>query len=312
MPLVSVIIPLYNKGRFIARALDSVFAQTCRDYEIIVVDDGSTDNGPEIVRRYKDHSLRLIQQANAGPGAARNRGLKESSGGYIAYLDADDEWMPEFLEKSLSNIEKNPGCALSIVNSYMGKDRILFTDMPGMNKNVIEGMWRLPTQIKPSDMWTAIFRIQAGSTICRRELIIEYGGSYDGSFAEDQYLWLQILLNHAVYYDMTPLFWYHTEESDLNVPENYARGHSLPFVANPEPLRKKCPAEYKMTLEQFLAHSAWFDFHRLAGQGNISAARSLFTQFPLMKSFRWNYAKSMVKLAFPKLARRLRALRSKT
>ena len=312
MPLVSVIIPLYNKDRFIARAIDSVFAQTCRDFEVIVVDDGSTDNGPEVVRKYKDPRLRLIRQSNAGPGIARNRGVKESSANYIAYLDADDEWMPEFLQTSLSNLRNNPDCALSIANNYMGKDKVLFTTMPGLNKNVIKGVWRLPTGIKPLDMWIALFRIQAGSTICSRELILKYGGSYNCAYAEDQYLWLQVLLNHAVYYDMTPLFWYHTEVSDLNVPDCCLRAPLLPFVANPEPIRRNCPAAYQITLEKFLAHAAWFDFHRMANRGDVSAARELLKQFPLMKSWRWEFIKSGVKLAFPGLIPLFRVFKAKT
>ena len=90
-PTVSVIIPLYNKGKYISRALESVFNQTYTDYEVIVVDDGSTDDGCEVVRRFSDKRLRLIQQTNKGPGAARNTGLRESCGKLLAFLDADDE-----------------------------------------------------------------------------------------------------------------------------------------------------------------------------------------------------------------------------
>ena len=98
MSKVSVIIPLYNKSKYIARALDSVFVQTYRDFEVIVVDDGSTDDGPEIVKGYSDPRIRLIYQVNAGPGAARNRGAEESMGPWLAFLDADDELLPDFLK----------------------------------------------------------------------------------------------------------------------------------------------------------------------------------------------------------------------
>jgi len=91
MAAVSIIIPLYNKGKYIARALDSVFAQTYQDFEAIVVDDGSTDYGPDIVRKHDDPRLRLIQQANAGPGSARNRGIKETTAPYLAFLDNVEE-----------------------------------------------------------------------------------------------------------------------------------------------------------------------------------------------------------------------------
>ena len=92
---VSVIIPLYNKSQYIARTLDSVLAQTFQDYEVIVVNDGSTDDGPRIVRQYRDPRLRLVSQENRGLSGARNRGIAESRTDWVAFLDADDEWMPE-------------------------------------------------------------------------------------------------------------------------------------------------------------------------------------------------------------------------
>src|SRR5512143_913149 len=93
---VGVVIPLYNKGTLVRRALNSVLGQTFQNFEVVVVDDGSTDEGPDVVRECSDSRVRLIQQANAGPGAARNRGARETQAPLLAFLDADDEWMPRF------------------------------------------------------------------------------------------------------------------------------------------------------------------------------------------------------------------------
>src|SRR5947209_3795753 len=103
---VSVIIPLYNKAPYVRRTLDSVRAQTFADYEVIVVDDGSTDGGAAVVEGFGDPRFRLIAQPNAGPGAARNRGLAEAGGEFVAFLDADDEWLPTFLERSLALLDR--------------------------------------------------------------------------------------------------------------------------------------------------------------------------------------------------------------
>lgn len=108
MPLVSVVIPLYNKEPHIGRAINSVLAQTVSDFEIIVVNDGSTDKSPDIVKNFRNPKIQLIHQQNAGVSAARNKGIHEAKADLIAFLDADDEWNPNFLETVLRLREKYP------------------------------------------------------------------------------------------------------------------------------------------------------------------------------------------------------------
>ena len=114
--LVSVITPCYNGSRFISETIDSVLSQTYSIWEMIIVDDGSTDNSAEIVDPYskRDGRIRLIRQANGGSAKARNHGIKEAQGQYIALLDSDDLWKPEFLSEQIDFMKgKNTRCVYS-------------------------------------------------------------------------------------------------------------------------------------------------------------------------------------------------------
>jgi glycosyltransferase involved in cell wall biosynthesis len=115
VPKVSVIIPAYNAEKFLERAIRSVLAQAFDDYEIIVVDDGSTDKTAEVASSFKE--VHLFHQERSRQAAARNRGIKEAQGSYIAFLDADDEWLPDKLKQQLSFMEGEK-FAISFTDSY--------------------------------------------------------------------------------------------------------------------------------------------------------------------------------------------------
>ena len=111
-PIVSVIIPCYNSAAFLREAIDCALGQTCQCQEVIVVDDGSSDGSPAIMAEYGDR-IRIVRQANAGLPAARNAGIAVASGRYLAFLDADDYWREDFLEKMLARIEAVAGNAIA-------------------------------------------------------------------------------------------------------------------------------------------------------------------------------------------------------
>lgn len=107
-PLVSVIIPVYNYDRYLAEAIESVLSQTYRHVEVIVVDDDSTDRSSEVARSFADRGVRYCRQDHAGIGPARNKGVELAHGDYIAFLDADDRWPLEKLERQLNAFENDP------------------------------------------------------------------------------------------------------------------------------------------------------------------------------------------------------------
>lgn len=124
--MISVVIPLYNKAHTITRSLTSVMRQEFTDFEVIVIDDGSTDNGRDIIlSNFQDSRIKVIPQQNAGVSAARNRGVTESHGDYIAFLDADDEWHPQYLSYIVRAISRYPDtgiiCSAGMI-TYEGSD----------------------------------------------------------------------------------------------------------------------------------------------------------------------------------------------
>jgi glycosyltransferase involved in cell wall biosynthesis len=107
MPKVTVIIPTFNRERFIRECVESVLSQTYQDFELIVVDDGSTDGTPDLLQKY-DGRLTYIWQENRGPSAARNRGIQLASGEWICFLDSDDLWLPRKLERQMEFFARHP------------------------------------------------------------------------------------------------------------------------------------------------------------------------------------------------------------
>ena len=117
--LVSIITTLYNSGDYISRTIESVLSQTYTSWEMLITDDCSTDNGPDIVESYaaRDPRIRLIRlKENGGPGVSRNMSIQNAKGRYIAFLDSDDTWMPDKLEKQLALMDKT-GCGM-VYSSY--------------------------------------------------------------------------------------------------------------------------------------------------------------------------------------------------
>jgi glycosyltransferase involved in cell wall biosynthesis len=111
MPLVSIIVPAYNCRKFLAEAIESAFAQTYKNIEVVVIDDGSTDGSPAIARSYP---VRFVQETHQGVSAARNRGIRESIGEYLIFLDSDDRLLPEAVSAGLAALQQNPLCGMTV------------------------------------------------------------------------------------------------------------------------------------------------------------------------------------------------------
>ena len=232
---VSVVVPLHNKGKYVIRALDSIVAQTFVDFEVIVVDDGSTDNSGELARAYPDERIRVIVQSNRGPGAARNRGIAEAKGHYVAFLDADDEWMPEYLEISVRRLDELGPSVASLTSGYIEYPRRISSEAMWRRRGLQDGLQTLP---EPSNVLALQYMssyMSPCSTVIRTSVVRKHGGFFDHyrcTYGEDAALSLQILLHECVYFQMRPLICFHREASDLSA--NYTRPRTLePFLTNP-------------------------------------------------------------------------------
>jgi GT2 family glycosyltransferase len=282
MPQVAIVIPLFNKESCVLRAVESAIAQTFTDWEMIVVDDGSTDKGPDLVAACKDPRVRLHRQKNAGPGAARNRGMELTAAPLLAFLDADDEWMPDFLQFCVEKLDANPACAVCNTGWYWGPDRVSF-ESRHIAQGIKAGVWRMPADIHPLALKDAVDYYHSSALVARREVVQKIGGFYEKNrctYGEDSYLWLQAALMHPAYRDPAPRMWFHTEDSSLGFGRRSAYP-VRPMLTEPEPVFDRCPAELRPALDAFLGFMAVYTARGQAKQGNGSTALSLMRRFPL-------------------------------
>jgi len=310
---ISVIIPLYNKSKYIARALDSVLAQTFTNFEIVVIDDGSTDCGPEIVAQYNDKRIKLIKQANQGPGAARNRGMEESRGGLLAFLDADDEWMTLFLERSFNNFVKYPECDISATSYFQGPQKKDFSEL-FIERGINDGLWKIDTNTTVESLKYAVDFFSSCTLLCKREVLEQYSGFYtrEGcSYGEDAHLFLQLLLTSTVYRDTKSLVWYHTEASELSDNGRETICPPRPILSDPSVVREGCPGDYQNLLEEYLGYYAILTMHDHLNIGDTITCAGYFKAFPRMKKWRMEYIKLKFKTMFPKLIPLCRVLKRK-
>ena len=205
-PLVSAVIPAYNAERFISDAIESVFAQTYPHIEVVVVDDGSTDGTSDVLAPYESASrVRVFRQANAGPAAARNRGIEESKGKYIAFLDADDLWVPTKTEKQVGLFRQSP--ELGLVYS-LGQGQLLDDTGRWIEDARSRWLWADRTYRRGPvfrEIVSTLF-ILLPSVIVPKGVLEEVGGfSSDLQTAEDRHLYARIAHDYAIDYVPEPL-----------------------------------------------------------------------------------------------------------
>lgn len=210
--MISIVIPLYNKEKSIISTLQSVINQTYTDWECIVINDGSTDNSLEVVRErvreLKNEGVRVITQVNAGVSAARNRGIMEAKGEYVAFLDADDLWTPNYLETLVALIHDYPNAGLYSLG---------YKEIAG---EIIESSNEVQTyRGRVVNPWTSKYVIWTGSSSSSRERLIKLG-MFDArmTHGEDLEMWWRLVLDGGLAVDTKCCAYYcqHAENRAMN------------------------------------------------------------------------------------------------
>lgn len=187
-PAVSVVIPAYKAAKFVAEALDSVFAQTFRDFEVLVVNDGSPDTSDleDMLLNY-DNRIYYIKQENRGPGGARNTGMRHAQGRYLAFLDSDDVWLPDFLADLFGFLEQNPSVDL------VCSDCIFFGN-PSLDGKSWHSLYRIDEPVTFEKILGTYGGAFPSFVLMRRDTALKVG-FFDETLRllEDYHYWLRVL-----------------------------------------------------------------------------------------------------------------------
>lgn len=211
--MISVVIPLYNKATSISSTLECVLNQNFTDWEVVVVDDGSTDDSANIVSSIGDSRIRLIRQPNAGVSAARNRGAIEAEGEFIAFLDADDEWDKDYLATQYELTQKYPDCDVFAMNYEFQdingkKTSTIINKLPFNNADGVLSNYFEVASCSHPPLWTS-------AVMVRKSAFQSIEGFPVGiKSGEDLLTWARLACCYKIAYCKTPLAVFNVEGYD--------------------------------------------------------------------------------------------------
>jgi hypothetical protein len=284
---VAVVIPLYNKAAHIVRAVESVLRQTLPDFALLVVDDGSTDDGAQRVAALHDPRITLLRTPHRGPGAARNAGIRSAESEWVALLDADDQWRPQFLEKTLAGATATPGIVAAITDIHV---------------DGVRARPRRRASGRIDDYHAARMRfgiaMSSSSILVQRATFLAMGGfREDYRYAEDVEAWFRLSCEGPVFHVAEPLadIELHDAQSITRAASSVERVAGLErLLATYEAYRQagRIPPQHLRSCRQFMeqqrARLALHLYH--AGQRRASA-RVLLTSVPLRRHTWREYAR---------------------
>ncbi len=226
-PFFSVVIPLYNKQNYVKETINSVLEQSFQDFEIVVVDDGSTDNSVNAVQGIEDSRIRIIRQKNAGVSVARNTGIKEARAGYIAFLDADDIWLPAFLQTIYELIQKYPKAGLYATARKLRKENgeEVGINIKSLPSKEYQGI--VPDYFKSMALGDNL--VCTSATCIPKKVFIENDIWFPvgEKFGEDTHVWIRVGMQFDIAYDSKVCSVYKIE-TENNTVETARQEKELP------------------------------------------------------------------------------------
>ena len=249
MPQFSVIIPLYNKAPYVQKTVGSVLAQTFGDYELIIIDNGSTDGSSEIVAGFTDPHIRIVRlEKNVGVSNARNKGVELSTAPYITFLDADDWWEPTFLEEMAGLIARHPDASIYGTGYYIVKNGKKCIAPIGVEETFIEG------EINYCQVYakTLCMPLTSITVAIPRAIFDETGGFKPNlKMGEDFDLWIRIALKHKVVFLNKPLSNYNQDVDVTYRGTHHLRDPKEHMLWNLEYLEseEKTNSDYKQLID---------------------------------------------------------------
>ncbi len=298
MVSISIVIPLYNKETYIGRTLQSVLAQTFQDFEIIIIDDGSTDNGADVVRSFQDNRIKLFQQENKGVSIARNKGVALAKSDFIAFLDADDEWLPGHLN-ALSQLRKKfpeAGAFTTAYNILAPDGQLRLANYQAIPESPRELL--LPNFFKSAAMGDS--PLNSSSFGIPKPIFNEVGGFPENvGWGEDTDLFGRIALKYPIAFSWVIGTIYHWDS--LNRACRRPATSEDPFINTFEQGLKKgeIPPEFLNDIMEYIARKKLYQALCLILSGNSEEARKILRDCDT-KLFLWNKSLLLFLTFFPK------------
>ncbi|MBQ5931778.1 MAG: glycosyltransferase family 2 protein [Tidjanibacter sp.] len=289
----SVIIPLYNKAGEVERAVHSALAQSLQPLEVVVVDDGSVDGGAEVVEAIGSPLVRIVRQENKGVCVARNRAMAEAQGTHLALLDADDEWLPDYLAEVDRLVAEWPECGLyATAFDVVSPTGVVAGHCP-TTRGVVENYWQVSMH-----QYVTI----PSTTVIPRAVIGHLGGFPEGmKMGEDQWLWIKIASHYKVCFAPTRSVRYSMVASNRSAstytPEQttHSLEELLPLVQS--------DAEQEFWRREFVAKCAIGKALTLTAKGDRDFGPRVVRNFGYTRHYRWGLWRLRVLLLLPRCVR---------